>query len=238
MGNNNNKIVGMAVGFIAIVGLSGCFNPMERVQQEAGERLAEVLVEQAAGGDLDLDLEFDDESFSMTYQDENGETVDVNFESDGEEGSYTINSGDETMEINFDTDEDQGSYTIQTEDETLEFSTQYDEEIEVIDGMGFLIEIPDGASNGTLQQYEENGEAFSITAAFDIVDREGQAFVDDLHATLVAQGFIYEDIMGEADEPIITENGAFLMYSHPDGHSFNVIWGEDGAIMSLFAPTE
>lgn len=213
--NKLNKIIVSVLGLLAVSGLTGCFNPVERMQEEAGERFAEVLIETAAGGDLDLDLEYDDESFSMTYEDENGETVEINVAADEDGGSYTIDNGEESMQ----------------------YEVEYEENFDQIEGMGFSIDLPDGITNGSLQRTDQNGEAFSVGGAFDIETSDIQGLLDELHASLEGEGFVYEDLFGEADSPSAEAFNVHL-YNHPEGHMFTIMLDESSALLSLTAPIE
>ncbi|MEM7797630.1 MAG: hypothetical protein AAF633_00445 [Chloroflexota bacterium] len=243
--------------------LSACFNPMARVREQAAESVAELVLEQASGSEVDL--EFGDESISFSVEDENGETIEMNVEMDEDGGSYTVTEngetaelnfeidedgggsytftdGEEVAEVNFDSDSEDGSYTITStgngEDESFAMDVASNEEIDTIEGMGFSLPLPSELGVGTIQTIEQNGELATVAVAFeDVVDLDFETFIEEFHPTLTDAGFGYVDMLGaEVEMPTTSEMGIYF-YEHPDGHSFSIIWSEGTIILGLNGPT-
>lgn len=261
--NSKSFIVKAIFGLSLVATLTACFNPMARVREQAAESVAEMVLEQASGSEVDL--EFGEESISFSVEDENGETIEMNVEMDEDGGSYTVTENGETAELNFEIDEDgggsytftdgeevtevnfeaddeDGSYTITStgseEEESFAMDVASNEEIDVIEGMGFSLPLPSELGMGTIQTIEQNGELATVAAAFDdVVGLDFETFIEEFHPVLTEAGFDYVDMFGEEVEMPTTSELGMYFYEHPEGHSFSIIWGEGTVILGLNGPT-
>ncbi|MEM9776522.1 MAG: hypothetical protein AAF902_18230 [Chloroflexota bacterium] len=140
-------------------------------------------------------------------------------------------------EIEIDTDGESVSYTVEDEDgNQVSISSEVETDIQAIEGMGFTIPVPSGLSSGYVQRMAVEGDGEMITASFEVVDTTAEAFFEELHAELVAAGFVYMDVFDtekEAPDPTAENFLPFVNYEHPDGYNFSIIWGDDTAVLGL-----
>lgn len=183
-------------GFLTIVlmltlfVLSACgLNPVEKLEEEAAEQIAEKIIEQG-GGVEDVQLEVDGDSIS--YSADDGE---------GNEVSVAVNAN---------------------------------EDIDAIIAFGFNIPLPNGLTNGTIQRMDENGEEFMVNAAFELDGISYEQFVQEIHRTLVAQGFTYMDMMGSDVTEPDPVSMPMIIYAHEDdGIQFTIMGDDEAAILGL-----
>lgn len=142
-----------------------------------------------------------------------GGAEDVQIEMDGDSVSYSVDDG-EGGEISVD--------------------ANTGEALDAITGMGFDIPLPAGLKNGTLQRVDENGEEVMINAQAELDGITLQQFVDELHATLTAQGFTYMDMTGSgATEPDVAAMPMVVYTIESDGIQFTIMGDDSGVILGL-----
>ena len=144
-------------------------------------------------------------------------------------------SGAENVDISF--DDDSASFTVTDEEgNEISMSSEIEADITAIEGMGFVIDVPNGLTNGQLQRMQENGEDSIISATFDAGETTAEQFFKQIHQELTAAGFVYLDAFdtGKTEpDPLAESFLPFVTYEHPDGFSFSIIWGEGTAILGL-----
>ncbi len=109
-------------------------------------------------------------------------------------------------------------------------------DVEAIEGMGFVIPVPEGLTNGYVQRIGENGVDSMVTATFDTGELTADQFFDQIHQELDVAGFVYLDAFDsgiEYPDPSADSFLPFVSYEHPDGYSFTIIWGDGSAILGL-----
>ncbi len=169
--------------------LAACSNPVETLQEQAAEQVAETILEEATGIE---DLEFD---------------------TDGETVSYSVDDGE-------------GNQMDVTVNETAD--------VDAIEGMGFSIAVPDEMVNGTIQRMDENGEEMMVNATFEVVGMTRAELYEAMHASLTAEGFTYLDPSDSGQTQPDPEGFQMIIaYQHPDGYQFTMMGDETTMIMGL-----
>lgn len=163
-------------------------NPIDKLEEEASEQIAEQMLEQAGMGE------------------------DVNIEIDGDSVSYSVDDG---------------------EGGQMDVSLNESVDIDAITGMGYNIKLPAGLSNGVLQRVDDNGQEAMINATFDMTGTTPEQFLQEIHQTLLAEGFSYFDLTGAGlTEPDPT-GSPVIAYTHSNGHQFSIMYDESGVILGL-----
>lgn len=173
-----------------------------------------VLALVACGGNPIAQLEEEAaEQIAEQIIEQAGGAEDVQIEVDGDSVSYSVDDG-EGGEISVD--------------------ASTGEDIDAITGMGFNISLPEGLTNGTLQRVEENGEEAMINAQFELDGITFEQFVQQMHETLLAQGFAYFDLTGSgATEPDPAAMPLITYTIEENGTQFTIMGDDSGVIIGL-----
>ncbi len=163
-------------------------NPIDTLEEEASEQIAEQMLEQAGVGE------------------------DVNIEIDGDSISYSVDDG-------------QGGQ--------MDVSLNESVDIDAITGMGYNIKLPAGLSNGTLQRVDDNGQEAMINATFDMTGITPEQFLQEIHQTLLAEGFSFFDLTGTGLTEPDPAGSPIIAYIHPNGHQFSIMYDESGVMLGL-----
>lgn len=144
-------------------------------------------------------------------------------------------AGIEDFDINL--DDESASFTMTDEEgNEVSISSDVQTDVQAIEGMGFVIAVPNGLTNGYVQRIGENGEDSMVTATFDAGETSAEQFFSQLHEELNAAGFVYLDAFDSGvdhPDPSAENFLPFVSYEHPEGYNFTIIWGEDSAILGL-----
>ncbi len=145
-------------------------------------------------------------------------------------------------DVQFDVDGDSASYSVTDEDgNTITVDANQEANLDTFTGMGFNIPLPDGLVNGTVQEVEENGEVMMVSGVFEMENVDIETFYSEIHASLIAAGFTYFDMMGgegTAPDPTDPNFVPLSSYTHEDGYQFSIMGDESGIILGLVRASE
>ncbi len=165
---------------IAAIGFSSCSAIVDKAAEKAVEQGVERAVEADTGGDVDLDFDSGDGSFTI-------ETEDGSFSVDGEDGTFVVETEDGTFEGSG----DENGFEVTDDDGTTVVDADYE-----VDGTG---------ENGQIEVTTDDGSFTSASgeAAWDLwpselarPDLAGDATVS---GTTAADGGLFLVAGGEVD---------------------------------------
>ena len=140
-------------------------------------------------------------------------------------------------DVEFDVNGESISYSVEGEDgESIEVNLNAESDVDAIIGMGFDIPLPTGLVEGQIQRIGTDGAETMVVGQFVVQDLTAVQFYEAIHASLAAQGFVYDDPNGEGATQPDTDNPLSLLgatYHHPDGYAFTILWAEEAVILGL-----
>jgi len=138
-------------------------------------------------------------------------------------------------DVDVSVDENSSSFTTTDEDgNQIKVSTNKVEKPDSFSGFGFDIPLPDSVSAGSTQEIEKDGEVVMVQAQYDTEGFDPETFYTELHNSLTASGFVYnDDPESPPPDPSSPTFIPILRYAHEDGYFFQVIADDSAVIMSL-----
>ena len=139
-------------------------------------------------------------------------------------------------DANIDIEEDSISFSMEDEDgNTTGVSTSVEENLEEVEAFGFVIAIPEGLTNGTVQKIN-SGPTNQVIVSLEVEDATAEQFFEQLHTELALHNFTFDDIFNTGvEQPDPSADGFIpnVNYKHPDGHTALVVWANEKVVMTF-----